>query len=122
MAAGLPVNLRTVLDRENIQGLPALSRFAIAKGWTGHPRFKTQLGRNYELHSCQADREKLLSRLQMFEELYALIRRWPEVFIARAGHMWLIGAQLISFIGYLGYIARYFETIAPLVLQSREQD
>ena len=45
---------------------------------------------------------------------------WPDLFIARAGHIWLISAQLISFIGYLIYTGRYFAAIAPLVLRSRE--
>jgi uncharacterized protein len=79
LAAGLTINLRVVLDRENISGLPALARFAVEKGWTASPHFKTQLGRNYELHSCQKDRQKLLSRLEMFEELYTLIQRYPEI-------------------------------------------
>jgi uncharacterized protein len=77
--AGITVNLRVVVDRENIGELPALARFAIAKGWTRNTRFKTQLGRNYELHACQADRSRLLSRLEMFQDLYALIRTNPEV-------------------------------------------
>ena len=45
---------------------------------------------------------------------------WPNLFIARAGHIWLISAQLVSFIGYLIYTGRYFAAIAPLVLRSRE--
>jgi hypothetical protein len=48
------------------------------------------------------------------------IWRWPGLFIARAGHIWLISAQLISFVGYLIYTGRYFAAIAPLVLRSRE--
>ena len=48
------------------------------------------------------------------------IWRWPDLFIARAGHIWLISAQLISFVGYLIYTGRYFAAIAPLVLRSRE--
>jgi len=36
-------------------------------------------------------------------------------FIARGAHVWLIGAQLVSFIGYLIYIARHFKAIAPLI-------
>jgi len=43
----------------------------------------------------------------------------PDLFIARAGHIWLISAQLFSFIGYLFYTARYFSAIAPLVLRHR---
>ena len=47
------------------------------------------------------------------------IWRWPDLFVARAGHIWLISAQLISFIGYLFYTSRYFTAIAPLLLRSR---
>jgi len=48
------------------------------------------------------------------------IWRWPDLFIARAGHIWLIATQLLSFIGYLFYTSRYFSAIAPLVLRSRQ--
>jgi len=47
------------------------------------------------------------------------IWRWPDFFIAHAGHTWLISTQLLSFIGYLFYTSRYFSAIAPLVLRSR---
>lgn len=50
------------------------------------------------------------------------IWRWPDVFIARGQHTWLIAAQLLSFIGYLTYTGRYFRAIAPLVLRSRRQN
>ena len=43
----------------------------------------------------------------------------PDLFIAGAGHIWLISAQLFSFIGYLFYTTRYFGAIAPLVLRHR---
>jgi hypothetical protein len=48
------------------------------------------------------------------------IWNWPDLFLARAGHVWLISFQLASFIGYLIYIGHYFNTIAPLLLRSRE--
>ena len=48
------------------------------------------------------------------------IWRWPNLFIARAGHIWLISTQLLSFIGYLVYTSRYFSGIAPLLLRSRQ--
>ena len=54
LAQDLPVNLRVVVDRKNLESLPVLASFAADRGWTAHPRFKTQLGRNYELHHCQA--------------------------------------------------------------------
>jgi len=45
---------------------------------------------------------------------------WPDLFIARGGHVWLIGAQLVSFIAYLIFIGRHFSKIAQLLLQSRQ--
>ncbi len=48
------------------------------------------------------------------------IWRWPDLFIARACHIWLISIQLLSFIGYLFYTSRYFSAIALLVLRSRQ--
>jgi hypothetical protein len=42
------------------------------------------------------------------------------LFIVRTGHAWLISIQLASFIVYLVYVARYFNAIASLILQSRE--
>ncbi len=77
--AGLTVNLRVVIDRSNVQSLPELARYAIEKGWTKSQHFKTQLGRNYELHYCQTDRSKLLTRLEMYREIYSLIQRHPEI-------------------------------------------
>jgi len=49
-----------------------------------------------------------------------VIWRWPDLFIAHAGHTWLISTQLFSFIGYLFYTSRYFSAIAPLILRSRQ--
>ena len=47
---------------------------------------------------------------------------WPDLFITRGGHVWLISAQLVSFIAYLTYIGRHFSKIAQLLLQSRQVD
>ncbi len=46
----------------------------------------------------------------------------PDFFIARAGHVWLISVQIVSFVGYLVYVARFFGIIAPLVLRSGQAD
>ncbi len=50
------------------------------------------------------------------------IWRWPDLFIAHAGHTWLISTQLLSFIGYLFYTSRYFSAIAPLLLRSQQKN
>jgi len=72
-----PINLRVVVDKENIGNLSDLAKFAIQKGWTKNPIFKTQMGRNYELHTCQPNNEILLSRLELYEKLYEIIKKSP---------------------------------------------
>ena len=47
---------------------------------------------------------------------------WPDFFITRSGHIWLISSQLVSFITYLAYIGRHFSKIAQLLLRSRQVD
>ncbi len=79
LAKGITVNLRVVVDRDNIEALPRLARFASKRGWTENPHFKTQIGRNYELHTCQADPGKLYSRVELAEELYNLVLKHPEI-------------------------------------------
>jgi uncharacterized protein len=73
----IPVNLRMVIDKENIDNLPKLARFAIERGWTKSSFFKTQIGRNYELHHCQSTPEKLFSRISLFKKIYELIEEHP---------------------------------------------
>lgn len=70
----IPVNLRMVLDKENIDNLPALAQFAAEKGWADNRLFKTQAGRNYELHHCQLSNDKLFSRISLYEKIYELIK------------------------------------------------
>ena len=64
----------------------------------------------------------LLVPLLIFFNLACVLAiwRWPDIFIARAGHVWLIAAQMVLFIGYLIYTGRYFSAIAPLVLRARQ--
>ncbi len=78
LAAGIPINLRVVLDRENMPHLYELADFARKKGWTDHPLFKTQLGRNYELHTCQANQNKLYDRIDLYEDVYQMIQEHPD--------------------------------------------
>ena len=75
----IPLNLRIVVDKENITDLPSLARFAIDKGWTVEPGFKTQIGRNYELHFCQNSPEKLFDRLSLYHSLFSLIKEYPHI-------------------------------------------
>jgi len=75
----ITVNLRMVIDKENIDNLPDLAGFAIEKGWTKSHYFKTQIGRNYELHHCQSAPDKLFDRISLFEEIYELTKQHPHI-------------------------------------------
>jgi uncharacterized protein len=75
----ISVNLRMVMDKENADNLSDLAKFAIEKGWTKHKIFKTQIGRNYELHHCQSSPDKLFDRVSLYEKLYALIKQYPNI-------------------------------------------
>lgn len=81
VAAEVPVNLRVVADRENLPALPALARLAEEKGWLDLPeaRFKTQLGRNYELFGCASRqaRDALLDRVELWAEWARLAEAHP---------------------------------------------
>jgi len=79
LAAGLAVNLRSVLDRDNVESFGQLAHFAIDRGWTKDPKFKTQIGRNYELHHCQVEQSRLYSRLSLYEDLFHLVERDPAI-------------------------------------------
>jgi uncharacterized protein len=75
----ITVNLRMVIDKENIDNLPELAQFAIDKEWTASPFFKTQIGRNYELHHCQSTPDKLFSRISLFEKIFNLTKQHPQI-------------------------------------------
>jgi len=79
LKAGISINLRMVVDRENVDDLPKLAKFAIDKGWTKNSLFKTQLGRNYELHHCQLDNERLFSRVSMYSYIYEQLKKYPYI-------------------------------------------
>jgi len=78
---GFPVNLRVVLDKENLEHLPRLVREIKQRGWLKlePERFKTQLGRNYELYSCDRQPGRLLERVGFWQEIAALGRKFPEI-------------------------------------------
>lgn len=75
----IDINLRMVIDKENIDNLPDLAQYAIDKGWTKSGHFKTQIGRNYELHHCQSSQDKLFDRVSLYESLYELIKNYPHI-------------------------------------------
>src|SRR5512146_1082441 len=81
VAAQVPVNLRVVADRENLPALPALARLAEERGWLDLPeaRFKTQVGRNYELFGCASRQARgaLFDRVELWAEYVRLAEAEP---------------------------------------------
>lgn len=81
VAAQVPVNLRVVADRENLPALPDLARLAEARGWLELPesRFKTQIGRNYELFGCASRQARgaLFDRVELWSEFVRLAEADP---------------------------------------------
>ena len=75
----IDINLRMVIDKGNINSLPDLARFAIDKGWTNSRYFKTQIGRNYELHHCQSSPDRLFDRISLYESIFELTKNNPHI-------------------------------------------
>ena len=97
VTAGIPVNLRVVADRENLPFLPELAELAAAKGWLDLPssRFKTQVGRNYELFGCASrqradalfDRVELWARWLELSQAHPVLRRFHAPRFHGIGHL-----------------------------------
>ncbi|HEX2946301.1 MAG TPA: DUF5714 domain-containing protein [Clostridia bacterium] len=76
---GFPVNLRSVVDLENIRDIVNLAEFLDEKGWLDLPPelFKTQIGRNYELFDCYAKPQHLMSQAELWSEFATLSKEYP---------------------------------------------
>ncbi len=79
VAYGMPVNLRTVTDKQNIEDLANLAELLDAKGWLDLPPelFKTQIGRNYELFECYEKPEHLFSQIELWAYVAKLAEQHP---------------------------------------------
>jgi len=75
----IQVNLRMVLDKTNINELPEMAKFASENGWTRSAKFKTQLGRNYELHHCHQNPDMLYSRIGLYRDISKLLKEHPYI-------------------------------------------
>ena len=75
----MPVNLRSVVDTENIKDIVNLAEFLDKKGWLDLPPelFKTQIGRNYELFDCYAKPQHLMTQVELWCEFASLSKVYP---------------------------------------------
>ncbi len=49
------------------------------------------------------------------------IHVWPQVFLTRNGHIWLVTTQLVAFAGYLLYVLKFYVKLAPFIAQARAE-
>lgn len=75
----MPVNLRSVVDTENIEDLVNLAEYLDKKGWLDLPPelFKTQIGRNYELFECYAKPQHLMTEVELWGKYSVLSKKYP---------------------------------------------
>lgn len=76
---GITINLRSVIDQENLEDLVDYARFLDEKGWLdlAPQLFKTQLGRNYELFDCYAKPQYLLAEAELWRKVWQLSLKYP---------------------------------------------
>lgn len=75
----IPINLRVVVDKSNFEDLVTLAEELEQKGWLDLPpqRFKTQIGRNYELFECYATPDHLLGQAEHWAYFIQLAEKYP---------------------------------------------
>lgn len=76
---GIPINLRTVVDKTNFESLVTLAEDLDQRGWLNLPpqRFKTAIGRNYELFECYASPQHLLGQAEHWAMFMELAEKYP---------------------------------------------
>jgi uncharacterized protein len=79
VANKVPINLRSVIDKENVDDLVALAQEMDDRGWLDLPPrlFKTQIGRNYELFECYEKPEHLFSQVELWAYVAKLAEAHP---------------------------------------------
>lgn len=79
IAAGFPIHVRLIIDRLTLETLPSLASKLDARGWLELPkeRFKTSLGRNYELINASAKPEDLFALDQMYRAYVEKMQAHP---------------------------------------------
>jgi len=76
---GVPINLRSVIDKENVDDLVALAQLMDDRGWLSLPPqlFKTQIGRNYELFECYEKPQHLFTQVELWAYVAKLAEAHP---------------------------------------------
>ena len=74
-----PINVRSVVDKENVDDLVKLAEYIDGRGWLDLPLelFKTGIGRNYELFECYEKPEYLFSQIELWSYIAKLSEKYP---------------------------------------------
>ncbi|OLD25822.1 MAG: hypothetical protein AUJ04_06980 [Acidobacteria bacterium 13_1_40CM_3_55_6] len=93
-----------------------------------HARMRDSPGQASNRLYAQVRRDQWLNIGLLLPVMFSLnllaaifIRTRPDVFLARNAHIWLIGAQLLGFAGYLVYVVRFYLDLAPLIVHARHE-
>ncbi|MDI3311648.1 MAG: radical SAM protein [Thermoanaerobacterium sp.] len=75
----MPVNLRVVVDKDNYSYLPELAEILDKKGHLDldGTKFKTQIGRNYELFECSLNHQSLMTQVEQWATFVELSKKYP---------------------------------------------
>ncbi|MCS7204379.1 MAG: radical SAM protein [Leptospiraceae bacterium] len=78
LKSGYRVNLRMIVDKENLPTLVKLAEYAEEAGWLNYSDsfFETTIGRNYELHTCQP-KASLYNRVELWKDFIDLAEKYP---------------------------------------------
>ena len=108
----------------------------IAIGWTLfvydlrliYARMRDSSGETSDRLSARVRRDQWLNIGLLLPAIFLLnlasailIRTWPEIFLTRNAHVWLIAAELLGFAGYLVYVVRFYASLAPLIAEARHE-
>lgn len=75
---GYRINLRMIIDKENLPSLYQLAEYAKQLGWLEYSPtlFETSIGRNYELHTCQP-KNTLYNRVELWTDFLEFANKHP---------------------------------------------
>lgn len=88
LSAGLKVEVRPIVDRENIGFLPDLANFMINQGWTSYGNFSAKIAKTmFPLQTAKLDYPFVMSNSEFLKRLSILSEEYPAMDIF--GHQWL---------------------------------
>jgi hypothetical protein len=93
-----------------------------------HARMRDSAGPISNQLSARVLRDQWLNINVLLPALFLLnlactlvVRSWPDKFITRNAHIWLIALQIVCFAAYLIYVVRFYIDLAPLIAEARQE-